>query len=291
MIVIVASIIFNVLIALIFRWFKQWKVENLPAIVINYFVAASLAFLCLGKLPGEELWTEQWSPFALLLGSLLTIGFIIVAATIQCYGVGITSVFQKTSLVLTASFALCFYHEPMGWIKGLGIPLAVISIFLMNKDSSYSNGIKKITGPILFLPILTFLFNGIIDTLLFYVGQEGIASSKDFYFLGAIFISAGMSGLLLFLINIIIQQKKVNIRDILGGTVLGIVNFLAVLFFIKALESVYGGSVVVPINNVGIILFSALLGHMIFNERFNRSQFLGAVVAVVAILLLSLSEK
>ena len=59
-------------------------------------------------------------------------------------------------------------------------------------------------------------------------------------------------------------------------------------FFLRALGSGFGGSVVVPINNVGIILLSAVLGVLLFSEKFKTVNLIGVVAAVLAILLISI---
>ncbi|MDH3648040.1 MAG: DMT family transporter [Saprospiraceae bacterium] len=291
MLYILLTIIFNVILAMVFRLYKDYGVQNLPAIVVNYIVCTLIASWMADRLPWQAIQTQPpWLMQACLIGTLFIGGFLIVAYTIQYYGVGVTAVFQKVSLVLTAFFAIWYFSESFTMAKIVGIPLALLSIALiqLRGDKLLGRSVKRHWW-ILLLPLLTFSFNGVIDTLLFFVERTGRAQAGDFHFIAFVFATAGVVGLLYFAWQMIRHKRRIHWVDIIGGIALGIPNFFSIHFFLKALASGYGGSVVVPINNVGIILLSSVVGYFLFRERFTSANAAGLAIAVLSIILLSIS--
>ena len=188
MLSIAACISFNVLLAVIFRGFARFQIDNLLAITINYFVAAAVASLYTLQPPWSAIDPMQpWLIPAVILGLLLILGFTTVAYTIQHFGIGMTAVFQKVSLLVTALFAIFYFQEAAGWAKLLGIPLAVLAIYLINQRQEGQKQVNKLTWLVLSLPLLTFLFNGSIDTLLFWLEETERVASGDFQFISSIF--------------------------------------------------------------------------------------------------------
>ena len=289
MLALLASIAFNIFLGVIFRWFKSYRVQNLPAIVVNYVVAALLALLLTSIAPGDMvIATRTWLLPALGLGLLFVLGFSTVAATIQHYGLGLTAVFQKVSLVITSLFAIVYFQEIWSWHRVTGTALAILAIIMINRRTKRSDTALGRSGVlILMLPFLTFFFNGTIDTLLYYLEKTNMVQAGNFHFIASIFLSAAVFGTLVLLYQVIVQGLSIKLRDILGGIVLGIPNFFSIHFFLMALGSGYDGSVVVPVNNAGIILGSALLGMTIFREFYSRINLWGIVTAILAIILLT----
>ncbi|NND09509.1 MAG: EamA family transporter [Saprospiraceae bacterium] len=291
MVFILLSIIFNTIIGLVFRYFGQFNVQNLPAIVVNYAVCGTIAAFAGGQFPWDlHAQAPPWLPFTLVLGTMFTFGFWVLSYTVQYHGVGTTSVFQKISLVITAVFAILYFNESLTVGKWIGIPLAVLAIVLIQQKSN-KRVVNGKMGWLLLLPFLTFLFNGIIDTALFYVEQIQLASTADYFFISTVFYTAGSFGGLILIYQIAFRKLRVQLKDVLGGIALGIPNFFSIYFFLRALGAGIGGSVVVPVNNVGIILLSAVLGTFIFSERFNRYNKIGILAALLSIVLISLNEQ
>ena len=78
-------------------------------------------------------------------------------------------------------------------------------------------------------------------------------------------------------------------RWLLGGLVLGAVNFVSILAFVKAIQSgVLENSALFPVNNVGIVLLSAALSAVLFREAFSRQNLAGLALGILAIVLLAI---
>jgi drug/metabolite transporter (DMT)-like permease len=286
----ILSILFNVILAIIFRGFSKYQIQNLPAIAINYFTCSVIGIVFYQANPVQTVLNDPgWMIFGILIGVLFILGFNIVAQTIQFYGIAFTSIFQKVSLVITVIFAIIYFSEPFSLIKAAGLVLALAAIYLINFKSKRLRPLKEIKVTwILALPILTFLLNGSIDTLIFYVEKSNLVEAGDFQFITFLFLVAGILGAGLILVDVFWHKKIIRRKDILGGMILGIPNFFSIHFFLKALSSGLGGSQVIPINNTGIILVSAVAGFLIFNEKLTRMNIIGIACAVISILIISL---
>ncbi len=290
MIYLLLSIGFNVLLAVVFRYFTDFGVQNLPAILVNYLVASSIAGVLVGYGPWQAFTgAPPWLYYGLIVGILFVIGFVVVAQTIQHYGLGITAVFQKVSLIVTVIFAVLYFAEHLTWMKLIGIPLALAAIRLINWQGKARKR-SAISLWILSLPLLTFLCNGSIDTLLYYLEHTGRVVSGDYHFISFVFMVAAVAAAVVLLYQITRHGRRVTRTDVLGGVVLGVPNFFSIYFLLAALGTHLPGSTVVPINNVGIILLSAVLGLWLFQERFNRLNVIGIAAAIVSILLLTVSS-
>ena len=73
----------------------------------------------------------------------------------------------------------------------------------------------------------------------------------------------------------------------IGGIVLGVINFFALLFILQALaHSGLPASTVFPLLSIGVILLGTIGSYLIFRDRPSRPQFIGIAVAVIALALL-----
>ncbi|GAK75757.1 integral membrane protein [Nonlabens ulvanivorans] len=99
-----------------------------------------------------------------------------------------------------------------------------------------------------------------------------------------------------FIIGIIIliyeasQKRLLTMRSIIGGIALGIPNYFSIYFIIKTLKNGMESSVVYPINHVGTVLFTSLLGIVIFKEKLIPKNYIGIVVAIVAIVMIAFAK-
>jgi len=76
------------------------------------------------------------------------------------------------------------------------------------------------------------------------------------------------------------------LRNILGGLILGLLNFNATYFIILALHQIES-SVVFPIYNSGVIALSAIIGFVAFKEKLSIINWIGLIIAIIAIILIS----
>lgn len=296
MLLLIICIFFNSYISIIFELFARYQIRVSQAIVVNYFVCVLTASVILGK-PAVSLATmdKEWFTAAVLIGLTFIITFNLFAQTVQKFGVVIGSIFQKMSLIAPALIAILYFGDSSNPVKIIGILLAIVSISLISISGSSSSTeynststTKKMSPFAYIFPIGTFVGSCFIDSGLWYVNQSGLASGLDIDFIATLFFVAGCFGLLFVLYDYIKNKTPLSWKDIIAGFALGIPNFFSIWLILKVLSNGMEASVVFPINNVGILITTAILGFIFFNEKFNTKKIIGLLLAVIAIILIAL---
>jgi len=280
------SVIFSTLIFIIFKLFDRYKIQTLYAIITNYLVACIVGLL-LYQDP-NAIYTipkKPWFLGTLALGLLFIVVFNLMATTAQKVGVSVASVATKMSFVIPVIVGLALYNEQSGFLKIAGILLAMAAVyFTSKKDSNISFNPK-----VLILPILVFLGSGIIDATLHYMQKNYVAPEEFSLFSSTVFGSAAAIGILFILFKATKKPLQINVKNIAGGIVLGIPNFFSIYFLLKALDSPNLNSAsIFTINNVAIVLFSTVLGILLFKEKITAKNWLGIALAILSITLVAI---
>lgn len=286
MIYLALSVLSSSLIFVVFKLFTRYKVETLVAIVVNYVVAcfAGMAFYK-GDITLSEIPEKPWFPGTVALGLLFILIFNLMAATAQRLGVSVASVATKMSLVIPVLFGVAVYREELGTLKILGIVLALAAVYF----ASAKGKSVKLQKASLLLPLSVFLGSGIIDTSIKYI-QEFYVQEDDYpIFSASVFAAAAVTGIVFIGITSLKKPVKISIRNVLGGIALGVPNYFSIYFLLKALQhDSLNSASVFTINNVAIVMFSTLLGIVLFKEHISAKNWSGIGLAVISILLVAL---
>lgn len=286
MILLLLCIIVNAFIGVIFKYFERFEVDVFPAIVANYFVCALTGSIFLGEIPFDSSTLSQsWFPYALLLSGTFIGTFVLMALTVQGFGIVVATIFQKMSLLAPAIIGIIAYQEPVGWLKVVGILIAIVSIFAITKTDQ--NEAEKNQYSKWIFPVVVFFGSCIIDTLLYYINVNNIVDSGDIRFVITLFFLAGIIGLFFLIFKIIRGQARINQKSIIAGISLGVPNFFSIYLLVLVLSKGMDGSVVFPINNVGILAFSAIFGLILFNEKLGKVKSAGLLMAIAAIMMIA----
>ena len=288
MIYLFLSIVCSTLIFIIFRSFEIFKVNRFTAIVINYFVAGATGIIVNGNsINIEKMLFSEWSVNGLILGVVFITLFNIMAYTAQKLGASVASIANKMALIIPVAFAILVYGDTLTLLKGIGIILALVGVFfatMKQKDTKKTFNLKLFA-----IPIILFFGSGFIDTFLKYTQEYLLKSDEDSkLFASLIFLTAFSIGSLIMLIDK--SKRSFKAPSILGGLVLGIVNFGSISFLIQALEkSNLESSVVFPINNMGVVICTTILSFLIFKEQFSTKNKIGIALSVLAIAIITLA--
>lgn len=281
MIYLVLSIISSTLIFVIFKYFQKFEVNNLAAIVINYFVASTFGIILSDSEKIAEIIFAPWLINALIIGGCFIILFLLIALTTQKIGMSVASISNKMSVVIPIVAAVFIYNDSMPVMKAVAILIAVVSVYL----SSIKEGSVQIDRKYLLLPIVLFVGNGFIDTFIKYTEYTVLPSDETSLFLTALFVCAGLFGLIIAVI------KRINLfekKNIIAGIILGLPNYGSIYFLIKTLELPgLESSVIFPINNVAIVICSAVMGVVLFKEKLSIKNKSGIALAVLAIAIIA----
>lgn len=283
-------IVINILLLVIFRLYKNYNVDTFQAIVFNYLTCVTVGSFVLGRFPITiESVDKPWFPYSMLLGLLFIIGFNLLGITVKVFGVTITSIAQKMALIMSVTFTILFFNEEFNLLKGLGILSAIASIILINIPRKGVDIESKRANSLWYLIFLTFFISGLIEILLFYVEAKDISSNADIGFVVGLFGMAGILGGIFMIIGLITKKLKFSWKNVIGGIALGVPNFFTIYLLLKLINTGLDGSIIFPILNVSIILGSAILGLTLFKEKLSKLQWIGFLLGVICITLISLS--
>lgn len=283
-------ILINVLLLIIFRLYGIFKVDTFQAIVFNYITCMAVGSIVLGKFPlSAESIQKPWFGYSILLGLLFIGGFNILARTVQTFGVTLSSIAQKMSLILSVGFTIIFYQESVTVLKIIGIIAAIAGIVLINFPQKRIAISEKESKPLWILLILTFLTSGIIDIILYYVEAEDISDNADIGFVVALFGMAALLGSFVLIGGFMLKKFKFEWKNVIAGISLGIPNFFTIYWLLKLINSGLGGSIIFPILNVSIIIGSAVIGLSLFKEKLSKLQWIGFSLGILCIILISMS--
>ena len=275
MIALSLTIILTTVLFLVFKEFQKRNINTNQAITFNYLTAALIA-LFIGDVNYNiyNLINTDWFYSTIALGIFFIIMFNVMAITTQKLGISISSMASKMSLIIPVIGAVIFQNASIGVYKILGIMIALIALYLTFKKSGPT---AKPT-----LAIILFLGAGMLDMWLDFIRNNFLSSTADFnLFIVTVFFTAFSVGLL----KIICDRKRIIIKNIVAGIVLGVPNYFSIYFVLLALENL-GGIYAFPILNIGVVLFSAIISWLFYQEQMSKTNWMGIVLACLSILII-----
>jgi len=282
----VFSVLCSSLIFVVFKLFDTYKVQTLFAIITNYVVACltGLVFyeapIAFGSIP-----SKPWFLGTLLLGILFIVIFNIMAKTAQTVGVSVASVATKMSLVIPVLVGVIAYQEHLSIFNVIGIILALAAVYF----ASIKPNALKFSKQALILPFLVFLGSGIIDASINYFRETTLTAMEFPIFSATVFAAAACTGFIFIAIKATGTPLKVNFKNVIGGIALGVPNYFSIFFLLRALQNnVLNSASIFTINNVAIVMFSTLLGILLFKEQLSKKNWFGISLAIISILLVAL---
>lgn len=290
----VLSILCSTAIALVFKSFNRFtKVDLFHAIVINYWVCAILGTVVLGEMPvTTHTFSEPWFPNAVLLGCFFIGTFYIIGKTISIFGVAVSSVTQRMSLIAPVLFAFLYYNETLTWIKGIGIVLALTAVVLTNiKSKKEEIEIKEKNKLLWLLPVILFSASALVEVVLQSVQRNYFDANNgnQLPFTILLFGTAASIGLVVYIFNVVRTRKTMTFHSVLGGIALGVPNLGSIYFLLKVLGEMEG-SVVFPINNVAVLVLVGIVAFFAFKEKLTIVNIVGILLAILSILLIGLAN-
>lgn len=278
----ILSVLLSTAIIITFRIFNNFKISIVQAITVNYLVASAFGFASesesfnLATLPDQP-----WFYFAILMGFSLIVSFNLFALSAQKAGVAVTAISSRMSVVVPVTLGFLVFGDTSGIVKIAGIILGLVAFFLTSrKDKNI-----KINKSYLFLPVLLFIAVGTNDSLM--KAAEHFYITTDFVpFLATSFGFALIFGIVVFGYKLNKQNQKIELKNIIAGVILGLLNWYSTLFVLKGLD-IFQVSFFIPIYNVGVVALSALIGFAIFKEKLSRINWIGIGLAILAIILIA----
>ena len=282
----ILCILSSAIILTILKWAGIQKLNAFRIILTNYVVATGVALVlaCPVNHSHEEILLVL--PWAATIGIIFILMFLLVSKTTVISGMTITSIATKMSVVVPVLFSLIYYHESLGLIRLSGFGIALVALVL----SVYSRNQARSGLLFWFLPVILFVGNGLLDSLLKFTQAEKLPDFDLYLFNMLVFGSALISGLLLSpWLAFKSTTRKALQQEILLGILLGLVNLGSLVGMIMALRSSLPSSLVFILNNTAVVVLSTIIGILAFREKISKVNLAGILLALVAIVLVSLN--
>ena len=290
MIFLIASIIVSSIFGILFKVISIKKINSFQAIIINYIVAGILGFITTkSDVTPLTIFNQSWIWVALGLGIVFMGSLLAIAETTSKYGISVAQVANRMSVVVPITIAILYYGDNLTVFKIIGIILAIAAVYLVSHKESASKTSQKFWW---LLPLIVFIFGGIIDSSINYA-QRNLLSETDFdAFLSTIFSTAFIFGAIVLLYQLIIKKETFETRAIPAGIILGVINFGTMYFIIVALNSkILEASSLFPINNLSILTISTIVSVLVYKEKLSRKNWIGIGLSLSAIVILGLLPK
>lgn len=283
----IIAVLCSVAVSVLLKVARKRHIEIQQAIAFNYIVALSLSwFLLKPDFKGLEftdfIAQSENTPIFLALGILLPSVFIIMSKAVEFTGIVRSDAAQRLSLFLPILAAFLIFHETLSQSKVVGIVLAFVGLFcLLSKPNQQSavdfRGVLGLIG--------VWFGYGIIDILFKQVAKSGGA------FPTTLFIAFSLAACIMF-IYLLFKRTQWNVASVVGGIILGVLNFFNILFYIKAHQSFGSNPTLVFAGmNIGVICLGTITGALIFKEKISKVNWLGIVFSLCAIFCLYYLDK
>lgn len=282
------SILSSCTLLWMFRYFSDKNLNIQGIITVNYITCLiSTLAVNIDAFNFKLIKYEPTYIYALLLGGLFILTFNIMSKTVTYFGIMISSVTQKMSLIAPIMIGVLFYAENLTIFRIIGIIAAMGAIVVINMPFNKDPEQKR---KLIFwlYPLLTWLLSSIIDAAFYLLGKS-TGSKQSAMFLATLFGTAATLGILLMIIQKIKNAERIPLHILPYGIILGIPNFMSIHYLMKAIGQGWDASLMFPINNVGIIAISMLGALLIFKEKANKYKLMGVTLAISAVLLIALS--
>lgn len=282
MIEIIITIVTFSSMVLLFKYFDMISIDNFQAITANYFTAGLLSLLNnpsnINFFEFENIPNTLFFILSIIVGILFVFTFNLYAIGSQKIGITPSTIANKMSMIIPIIIGVILLNENFSFNKFIGVSLAFGAIIL----SSMGNGKLNINKSHILIIVLLFIGQGIADGILNWCQKFLINSQNMNLFFCFTFLSAGFAGL----ITLIFKNKKSKIRmkNVIWGIILGIPNYITLLFFIKSLKSeMFASSEIFPIINIGVIILCSISSIIIFKEKVTIYNWIGVSLGILSI--------
>ena len=288
MIYLLLAILCSTAIFVVMRFFSRFQIDNHQAIAWNYLTAMGIGYgisAMHGTLTSPA--AEPWFSLSLLTGFWFILSYVLMIVSSQRSGVTLTSLSSKLSVVIPTLFGVFFLKEQLGWLSGIGIVLALVSLFLVvgGRDPGKAKA-KDPSVVIGLLPLLIFFCTGIGDVLMKLTERANLSADPT-PMIAFIYCISFLFSLPLIGYDLLKGKSKWQWKNAAGGIVLGLFNFFSTFFVYHAMR-IFDNVVLFPVYNIGVVCLTAMAGLVLFKERLSWKNYVGLALAIVAVLLITL---
>lgn len=283
MLFLILSILCSVTVGVLFKVARRYTISITQIVATNYVLALILCYFFFSL---DLVTVTAQAPWAIYipLGILLPSIFLFLAASIQHMGIVKTDAAQRLSLFIPILAAWLIFGEQFNALKITAFLIAFPALLLILTKPSDNTENKWV------YPAVVLVGFGLIDILF-----KQIALYTNLPYTTSLFVVFGIAmAIMLVVISVEIRYKKRKLKyqSILFGALVGLFNFGNILFYLKAHQSfAENPSTVFAGMNMGVIIIGSLTGIFVFKEKLSKMNFTGLFLALIAIVLIVMSQR
>jgi drug/metabolite transporter (DMT)-like permease len=187
-------------------------------------------------------------------------------------------------------FSVYLYGERLGFWQMTGILLALAAVLLTSwpSETKRQRALAHKSNWLFVMPVILFIGSGLLDTLVKYVEQGYLDDQNKNSFLIAAFGVAFLMGAAMLILQLLTGKERFDPRAILAGILIGVPNYFSIWSLVRVLK-LHGtrSAAIIPINNMGIVLLSAVAAWLLFREHLSRLNLAGIILALASIALIA----
>lgn len=295
MLYLLLSVCCSLAIAAIFKYNESRDWDRVALLTANYWVAMIVA--------GIVFWgTQSGVPAAvpadgnfwfLILGTgALFIGtYFVLAWATNVAGMGLATGVMRVSVVLPVVASWMIWDERPSPAQMVGLLLAAAAFFCIavrrQSSEQFVPDRSSPFHPVVVLLVLGLLFvsGGIVDTCMKLFDEVFAARYPETLFLIFVYVVAAVIGTVITGWKYAARGQIPAAGVVRWGMVLGLCNYGATLFFLRAVARLEA-PFVFPANSISIVLGAALIGVYAWGENLSRLNWIGLGLAATALALL-----
>ena len=282
MLFLILSIICSVTVGVIFKITRNYKCNPVQIITFNYVFAILFCYFAFSPNLDEVTVNAPWNIY-LSIGILLPVVFLFLAASIKHMGIVKTDAAQRLSLFIPILAAWFIFKEEFNSYKVIGLVIGFLALLFILRKPAENEQNKW------FYPAIVLLGFGVIDILFKQIALYSTLPYTTSLFV--VFDIALAVSLLIVIYDTVMKKVKLEIKNILFGGLVGLFNFGNILFYLKAHQAFSENpSTVFAGMNMGVIVVGSLVGVLFFKEKLSKMNFLGVVLALIAIVFIVFSQ-
>lgn len=283
MLFLILSILCSVTVGVLFKVARRYTISITQIVTTNYVLALILCYFFFSPDLATVTAQAPWGIY-IPLGILLPSIFLFLAASIQHMGIVKTDAAQRLSLFIPILAAWLIFGEQFNALKITAFLIAFPALLLILTKPSDNTENKWV------YPAVVLVGFGLIDILF-----KQIALYTNLPYTTSLFVVFGIAMAIMLVVisvEILYKKRKLKYQSILFGALVGLFNFGNILFYLKAHQSfAENPSTVFAGMNMGVIIIGSLTGIFVFKEKLSKMNFTGLFLALIAIVLIVMSQR
>ena len=282
MLFLISSVICSVTVGVLFKIARSNDSNSTQIVTSNYLFALFFSLVFFRPDFASVDTTVPWKIY-IALGFLLPIVFLILIASIQHNGIVTTDAAQRLALFIPILAAWLLFDESFNSLKIAAFFVALPALLLILAKPSPKDKSNWMYASLVLLGF------GVIDILF---KKIAMYTSLPFTTSLALVFSIALLFMILYVgYSMVFKGEQLHPKSIAFGALVGVFNFGNIFFYLKAhQEFSENPSTVFAGMNLGVIVLGSLVGTLVFNEKLSKINYLGLVLALVAIVLIVFSQ-